>query len=64
MTMRRPHKHRFRMRLFRMGSVVGWENFRHPVTVSIRLDRSRAAALQRILRDTHAPDGWRWILAE
>jgi hypothetical protein len=62
-TMRKPYKHKFRVRLFRMGNFVRWENFRPPVTVSIRLNRSRDAALQRILRDTPAPEGWRWVLA-
>jgi hypothetical protein len=62
MTMRRPRKHKFRVRLFRIGGFVAWSNFGPVRTASIRLNRSRASALQRLLRDLDAPEGWRYVL--
>lgn len=65
MTMRKPRKHKFRLRLYRQFSTIGWGNFRSAHTYSIRINRAREAALQRIIRDLNetAPDGWRYVLS-
>lgn len=63
MTMRRPFKHQFRVRLFRRLP-VGGNQFGSWVSVSVRINRKRENALQRVLRDMNAraPDGWRYVI--
>lgn len=61
--MRRPFKHRFRVRLFRYLPVAG-NQFGAWVSVSIRINRPRENALRRVMRDMNAraPDGWRYVI--
>lgn len=62
MGMRKPMKHKFRIRLFRRG-MLGNE-FGPWITVSIRINRHWENALQRVMRDMNkrAPDGWRYVI--
>ena len=59
MAMRKPYKHKFRLRLHN-----GW----HPVgpwtTASVRINRSWRNALQRVLREWNkkAPHGTRYVI--
>lgn len=59
--MRKPYKHKFRLRLFRSG--YRGSEFGPWMTVSIRIDRSCPNAVQRVLRrmNAGAPDGWRYV---
>jgi len=62
MTMRRPRKHSFRVRRFVADGV--WGTLGPWITISIRLNRPRQHALQRVLfaLDVKAPEGWRYIV--
>lgn len=63
MAMRRPRKHRFRIRLYEPSFLVGAINGPW-LSVSIRINRGRDHALQRILRrmNARAPKGARYVI--